>query len=302
MSNHIDLKYLQSFQVLAEELHFRKAAEKLYISQPGLSKQIQHLETQLGVSLLERDRRNVRLTPSGVYLKTRAKFLSGFLEQTISQIKVIEAGLEGEIRIGFVGSAMQKVIPDLIKKCTATFPNINFVFDEMSNKAQLTALQNNQIDLGFVRLKEVPTPITIRPIQTENFALVIPKNHPIKPSSFKSLKQFAKNPFILFSSDYSSAYYNNIMSIFSDAGFEPKVSHKSIHANTIFRLVENGLGVAIVPISLTLDVEKAIDIQVIQLEKIRQQAILSIAWRKDQHFPALEKVMQFLTSLSKPQK
>ncbi len=294
MSNHIDLKYLQSFQVLAQELHFRKAAEKLFISQPGLSKQIQHLEIQLGVSLLERDRRNVRLTPCGVYLKTRATFLSGFLEQTVSQIKIIEAGLEGEIRIGFVGSAMQKVIPELIKKCTASFPTINFVFDEMSNKAQLTALQNNQIDLGFVRLKEVPKPILIRPIQEEQFALVVPKNHPIKPSNFKTIRQLQKEPFILFSSDYSSTYYNNIMSIFSDAEFEPKVSHKSIHANTIFRLVENGLGVAIVPFSLTLDVEKAIAIQVIKLHKIRQRAILSIVWRKDQHFPALEKVMQFL--------
>ena len=294
MSNQIDLKYIQSFQVLAQELHFRKAAEKLFISQPGLSKQIQHLEAQLGVTLLERDRRNVRLTPSGAYLKAQANFLSGFLEQTFSQIKIIEAGLEGEIRIGFVGSAMQKVIPDLIKKCTASFPNINFVFDEMSNKAQLTALQNNQIDLGFVRLKEVPKPIFIRPIHEEQFALVVPKYHSIKPSSFKNIRQLDQEPFILFSSDYSSTYYNNIMSIFSDAGFEPKVSHKSIHANTIFRLVENGLGVAIVPFSLTLDVEKAMAIQVIKLNKIRQRAILSIAWRKEQHFPALEKVMQFL--------
>lgn len=294
MSNHIDLKYLQSFRVLAQELHFRKAAEKLYISQPGLSKQIQQLETQLGVTLLERDRRKVQLTPSGEYLKIRADFLSGFLDQTLSQIKIIEAGLEGEIRIGFVGSAMQKVIPDLIKKCTVNFPKITFILHEMSNKAQLTALQNNKIDLGFVRLQDVTKPISTRPIQKEKFALVIPKNHPIKPSTFKSLHQFEKDPFILFSSDYSSTYYNTIMSIFSDAGFEPKVSHKSIHASTIFRLVENGLGVAIVPISLTLDVEKAIAIQVIQLDKIKQRAILSIAWRKDQHFPALENVIQFL--------
>lgn len=294
MSNQIELKYLQSFRVLAQELHFRKAAEKLYISQPGLSKQIQHLEKQLGVTLLERDRRNVRLTPCGEYLKIKADFLSGFLNQTVSQIKVIEVGLEGEVRIGFVGSAMQKVIPDLIKKCTQNFPHINFVFDEMSNKAQLSALQNNQIDLGFVRLQKVPTPISIRPIQEEKFALVVSKNHSLKSSSFKTIRQFENDPFILFSSDYSSTYYNNIMSIFSDAGFEPKVSHKSIHANTIFRLVENGLGVAIVPLSLTLDVEKAIAIQVIPLNKIKQRATLSIVWRKNQHFPALEKVMQFL--------
>ena len=84
------------------------------------------------------------------------------------------------------------------------------------------------------------------------------------------------------------------MSIFSDAGFSPKVSHKSIHANTIFRLVENGLGVAIVPHSLTLGAALAIDIEIIELHQIRQRALLSIAWKKDRAYPALEKVIGFL--------
>ena len=83
------------------------------------------------------------------------------------------------------------------------------------------------------------------------------------------------------------------MSIFTDASFVPKVSHKSIHANTIFRLVESGLGVAIVPHSLTLGVALAIDIQIIELTCIRQKALLSIAWKKEQHYPALEKVLRF---------
>ena len=152
MSNQIELRHLRTFLILAEELHFRRAAEKLFLSQPGVSKQIQQLEAQLGVVLLERDRRNVRLTPSGVYLKKQVQQLEGFLEATFAHLQSLEAGLEGEIKIGFVGSAMQQVIPTLIKKCNQQHPTIHFVLDEMSNQMQIEAIQRHQIDLGFVRL------------------------------------------------------------------------------------------------------------------------------------------------------
>ena len=294
MSNQIEFRHLQSFLVLAKELHFRRAAEKLFMSQSGLSKQIQHLESQLGVVLLERDRRNVRLTKSGNYLMEQVSFLEGYLNQTFNHLKNIEAGVEGEIKLGFVGSAMQEVIPRLIKKCNAAFPNIHFSLDEMSNQAQIEAIQRYEIDLGFVRLNSAPSAIALQPILQEHFALVIPKGHSIQPSNFKQLRQFKNASFILFSSDYSSNYYNNIMSIFTDAGFTPKVSHKSIHANTIFRLVESGLGVAIVPLSLTKGASLAIDIEVIELKDIPQRAILSIAWKKDRYYPALDKLLSFL--------
>ena len=163
----------------------------------------------------------------------------------------------------------------------------------MANKAQVEAIQRYQIDLGFVRLATVPTDLYLKPIFEEHFSLVVPKNYVIKLEDFEGLHQFEKAAFILFSSDYSSTYYNNIMSIFEDAGFQPKVSHKSIHANTIFRLVERGLGVAIVPHSLTLGVAKSIDIQVIELKKLRQRATLSIIWKKERHFPALEKILRY---------
>ncbi|MFK7980776.1 MAG: LysR family transcriptional regulator [Saprospiraceae bacterium] len=294
MSNQIELRHLQSFLVLAKELHFRRAAEKLFMSQSGLSKQIQHLESQLGVVLLERDRRNVRLTKSGSYLMEQAFFLEGYLKQTFNHLRNIADGVEGEIKLGFVGSAMQEVIPQLIKKCNASFSNIHFSLDEMSNQAQIAAIQRYEIDLGFVRLNSAPSDIALQAILQEHFALVIPKGHPIQTHGFKELRQFENAPFILFSSDYSSNYYNNVMSIFTDAGFTPKVSHKSIHANTIFRLVESGLGVAIVPLSLTKGASLAIDIEIIELKDIPQRATLSIAWKKDRHYPALDKLLSFL--------
>jgi len=294
MSNQVEFRYLHSFKVLAEELHFHKAAEKLYLSQPGLSKQIKHLEEELGVKLFNRSRREVKLTPSGSYLQTQVNFLESFLERTSQHLRNIELGLEGEIRIGFVGSAMQNVIPNLLKKSNESYPNIHFVLDEMSNQAQLEALQAHAIDLGFVRLNKVPKDLQLKPIFEDHFSLVLSKSHAIHSSNFKGIHQFQEEPFILFSSDYSSTYYQNIMSIFTDANFEPKVSHKSIHANSIFRLVESGLGIAIVPHSLTLGMSAAIDIQVIELKTIRQRAVLSIAWKKEMHHPVLGKILGFL--------
>lgn len=294
MNYQTELRHLYSFLVLSEELHYRKAAAKLFLSQPGLSKQIQSLESQLDLSLLERNQRNVTLTPCGVYLKQQVEILDGFLKKTSQKLKNIADGVEGGIQIGFVGSAMQKVIPQLIKNCNSNFPHIHFEFNEMANHSQIEALQKHQIDLGFIRLDNAPNGIHLEPIVEEHFSLVVPKDHSINQKTFKSISQFRDEPFILFSSDYSSTYYSKIMSIFSDAGFYPKGSHKSIHANTIFRLVENGLGVAIVPYSLTLDIGEAIGIKVINLISIPQRAILSIAWNKGKKNPILENVLTCL--------
>lgn len=297
MNYQLELRQLHSFLMLSNELHYRKAAEKLYISQPGLTKQIQHLERILAVQLIERDNRNVRLTAAGIYLKDQIERLDGFLDKTIRRVKNINAGLEGEIKIGFVGSAMQSVIPPIIKRSNKSMPEIHFQLDEMSNQAQINALQKHKIDLGFVRLDSVPEDINIKAIFDEHFSLVVPKHHWIEKKKFKGIHQLIDEAFILFSSDYSSTYYSEIMSIFSDASFSPKVSHKSIHANTIFRLVENGLGVAIVPHSLTKGVEHSIGIKVIELKKIRQRAILSICWRKDFLSPILDNLLEDIFSL-----
>ncbi|MEQ8715157.1 MAG: LysR family transcriptional regulator, partial [Cyclobacteriaceae bacterium] len=110
LSNQIELRHLRYFLAVAEELHFRKAAERLFISQPGLSRQITQLEEMLGVSLFERSKRSVVLTPAGHYLKEEAISLMNRLSVTLERLKSIQSGDEGEVSIGFVGSAMQHVI------------------------------------------------------------------------------------------------------------------------------------------------------------------------------------------------
>lgn len=150
--------------------------------------------------------------------------------------------------------------------------------------------------MGFVRLARVPISLEIKPVFEEGFSIVLPKNHHLTEASFKGMKQLKNENFILFSQAYSPLYFDQVMSICEDAGFTPKVSHKSVHAQTIFTLVEKGLGIAIIPTSL----QKGFDLKVkfIELNKIKQRAQLSVIWKKDNRNPVLKHGIDLLLKRS----
>ena len=133
MSYQFELRHLTYFLAVAEELHFRKAAERLFISQPGLSRQIKQMEEMLEVTLFVRDKRNVKLTPAGMYLKKEVAYIFNHLDFTLKQTKLVDEGISGEVRIGFLGSAMQSVLPDLLIKADEVLPQIQFSLEELSN-------------------------------------------------------------------------------------------------------------------------------------------------------------------------
>ena len=137
MSNQIELRHLTYFLAVAEELHFRKAAEKLFISQPGLSRQIKQMEDILETQLFERNKKKVSLTPAGYFLKKEVEFIFNHLEKVERQLKLVGDGNSGELRIGFLGSAMQKVIPQLLLNIKETYPKVRTSLEELSNFAQV---------------------------------------------------------------------------------------------------------------------------------------------------------------------
>lgn len=288
----MELRHLVYFKAVAEELNYRKAAERLFISQPGLSRQIKQLEELLGVRLFDRDKKHVELTTAGAFLKAEVDFVINHLESTKSQLKLIESGKVGELRIGFLGSASNQVLPDLLRKLNSEQPLISTSLEELSNTIQVEMIQKDKLDLGFVRLATVPDDLEMRPVLRDTFSVVMPQDHPIQKSDFRSLSQFKSESFILFSSDYSSHYFEQIMSICRDSGFSPKIRHKSVHALTIFRLVENGLGVAIVPTSL----QEGYDLKVrfMEIPAIPQFTELSVIWKSANRNPALRNVLPLI--------
>ena len=289
MSYQIEYRHLKYFLAVAETLHFRKAAEKLFISQPGLSRQIKEMEENLGVKLFDRHNRQVKLTAAGLYLKDEITKNLKSLEAILHHAKLLEDGKDGQLNFGYVGSAMQNIIPELMVNFTNDHPNILFSLKEMDNNKQIEGLLSQDIDIGFVRLERVPRGLQIKPILKEPFCLVLPKEHPLTASNFKQLSQLKDEHFILFDPEYSASYYEKVMAIFDDSGFSPIISHNTIHSGSIYKLVENNFGISIVPKSLIDDNNPKI--RFIELNKIPQRTVLSVIWNKDNRNPILNKIL-----------
>lgn len=292
MSYQIELRHIRYFLAVAEELHFRKAAEKLFISQPGLSRQIKILEEELGVVLFERHNRKVILTASGAYLQKEFGNQLNILSQTLKNAKLIHDGKMGELKIGYVGSAMQLVIPNLLLSFEKKQPDILFNLKEIDNHNQVERLLLLDLDVGFARLERVPRTLEIKPVLKEPFCLVLPKNHPITIKSFESLKQFKEESFILFDSNYSESYFEKVMQIFEDCSFTPIVSHNTIHSTSIFKLVENNFGISIIPKSLAQ--KRGYKIKFIELDMIPQKTTLSAIWNAKNKNPILQGFLNLL--------
>ena len=292
MSNRIEWRHLRYFLAVAEELHFGKAAVKLYISQPGLSRQIKQLEGELKTQLFHRDNKKVTLTPAGEYFKKEIQSLSHQFDKIKLNAKLIGAGGIGRVNLSYVGSAMQNVIPKLLLDTRSKFPQIKFGLQELDNAKQIEGLLSQKIDLGFVRLNKVQRDLAIQPVFEDTFSLVLPDNHQLTKRKFKSLDQVKEEPFILFEKEYSSSYYDIVMSIFEDVGFTPIISHTTVHANTIFRLVENNFGISIVPSSLALGYD--LKVKFIELKDIHHRTELSVVWNKKNKNPVLQKILDLI--------
>ncbi len=292
MGYQIELRHIRYFLAVAEDLHFRKAAERLFISQPGLSRQIKQMEDDLGVVLFERHNRKVLLTKAGEYLKKELTINLKTIEHTLNHAKLLNDGKSGDLKFGYVGSAMQQIIPNLLLEFEKEHQNVVVSLKEMDNQKQIDGLLSFDIDLGFVRLDRIPKGLEVKSILKESFCLVLPKEHPIDESNFKSLAQFKKDSFILFDPTYSSTYYEKVMQIFDDSGFSPIISHNTIHSGSIYKLVENNFGISIIPQSLAENYNGKI--KFIELKKIKQKTMLSVVWNSKNRNPILKEIIKLL--------
>lgn len=294
MSNQTELRHLRYFLAVAEDLHFRKAAERLFISQPGLSRQIKQMEEDLEIQLFVRHNRKVALTEAGIYLKAELTQSLKNLNHIFENAKLLQDGKDGHLNFGYVGSAMQNIIPNLLVDFKKEHPNVQFGLKEMDNKKQIDSLLSNDIDVGFVRLDRVPRGLTIKPLLKESFCLVLPKNHSVDKENFKGLHQLKNESFILFDPSYSPSYFEKVMQIFDDSNFTPLVTHNTIHAASIYKLVENSFGLSIVPKSLQHGYN--MKVKFIELKDIPQRTTLSVVWDKNNRNPILKSLLNKITS------
>jgi DNA-binding transcriptional LysR family regulator len=291
----MDIRQLTYFQMVARELHFKKAAQKLFIVQPALSRQIQSLEKELGVLLLERDQRNVALTPAGLYLKeATAPILEG-LRDIAHKVRLVADGLEGELRIGYTGSCVNTVLPRILPRLNEHYPRIQTYLSEMTSSIQLEALRDRQLDIGFLRNPPVNPQMESLLVWREPFYLVLPMSHPLTARRFKSLEQVAGERFILPPRHDGELYHEHILGICEEAGVRPLIAHESTHGNTIVKLVESGLGISILP--ETFKRLYGNTVRFLPLRHTDRQAELTAVWMKQHHNATLGKLLEILAGL-----
>lgn len=291
-TNQLELRLMRYFLVLAENLHYTQSAELLLMSQSALSQQIKQLEAILGVQLFKRTNRKVELTKAGELLIPQANSILKQVDDSLAFWHSQLNGIEGQLTIGFVGSAMYRYLPPIIKAYSTAHSRINLKLEELINKEQLRALENGTIDVGFMRSNSVTSNMHLKLVYTENFSLVLPEDHLLNAQTFTNMGELAEESFILFPNENSPLYYQQILNLCADHGFSPKISHKSIHGPTIFKLVENKMGIAIVPNSLRDEFNYKI--KFIELVNVKHTTSLFAVWKRENENPALH---QFLAQL-----
>ncbi|MBD2781379.1 LysR family transcriptional regulator [Xenorhabdus szentirmaii] len=246
---NIELRHLRYFIAVAEELHFGRAAERLNISQPPLSQQIQSLELNINAKLLVRNNRNVSLTAAGQMFLQEAYQVIAQVEAAAVKAARMQQGELGEISIGFTTTApfMPKVALSL-RQFRERYPDVAIHMHQMNTKQQISPLQTGRIDVGIMRNTLLPDNLEYQLLFKERFVLAVYDGHPLLKYADEgvNLAMLSGYPLVFFERDVGTALYDEIISLLANAGVTPTISQEAGEAMTILGLVAAGLGISIV--------------------------------------------------------
>jgi DNA-binding transcriptional LysR family regulator len=247
----VELRQLRYFVAVAEELHFRRAAERLHISQPPLSQQIRALEDELGLVLLVRTRRRVELTPAGEAFLRDARALLGELQGAVATARRIDAGQAGRLRINFVGSALFSIVPGMVERFRRSRPGVELELRERPTVDQLRAVRAGLADVGLVRPPfEADDALDVRTVLREHTVAALPAGHALAQYRRVPLRRLAAEPLVLFPREQAPGFHDLLIDALTGARAAPRVIQYAPEMLTIIGLVAAGTGVSLVPESV----------------------------------------------------
>ena len=287
----VDLSQLSCFVAVAEELHFGRAAARLCMTQPPLSRQIQLLEHAVGVQLLERNRRGVKLTTAGsVFLPDAMRILSMADKATITARRASK-GETGRITIGFTSVTGLELMPNLVVAAHQALPHIDIVLKEIVSSEQIQELEAHTIDLGFMRSLPARDMLQRERIARESMLVALPATHPLTAHTKISLEDLNGLPFVTYTPTTGNYLHNLVTALLSKHDVQPDFIQHVDESHTILGLVRAGLGVSIVPASTSVLYADKVAFRPIRQESVFAET--SMIWRADASNPALETFRQF---------
>lgn len=246
----MELRHLRYFVAVAEELHFGRAAQRLHVAQPPLSQQIRALEEELQLRLFHRTSRRVELTAEGRVFLEHARGVLAQTERAAEMARAAGRGEAGRIAIGFVASAVYSFVPAILREFRQGRPRVELYCSEMRSVNQLQALQQHELDVGFLRSQVREPGLETIQLWREPFVVVMPVEHPLAGEARVSLADFAKETFLFISRAASPVCHEITSEACRDAGFSPRLGQEVGELQTVLALVAAGLGVSLVPQSV----------------------------------------------------
>lgn len=290
-----DFRQLRYFVAVAEELSFTRASQRLHISQPPLSQQIQALEADLGVRLLDRDKRNVALTEPGRVFLDQARQILAKADEARSQVSQAAAGFSGSLRLAYtVSVTFHPALPQTLLRYGRHAPHVRVILSEMYTEPQFAALLGGELDVGFVR--DMPRheadalALRIDEIDHEPLLLALPSEHPLAGRKKIWLREVADEAFVVQPRELAATLYDRLTHIAAKANFHPLIRQHAQQINGLLMLVAAGMGLALIPASMCT--VSLAGVSYLQLEDPDAFMLLAVASRRDNDSPVLA---QFLS-------
>lgn len=291
------IRQLKYFVAVAEELHFGRAAKRLSITQPPLSFNIKRLEESLNFELFRRNTREVALTSAGKVLYVEAVKILAHVEIAERLVGRAVAGESGSVCIGILGSALLTPIPKRVRAFRDTHPDVSIEITELTSVEQYEALLNEEIDLGIVHPRNLPTRTSVSSTQiySESFMCALHNSHPlaVKRKNIE-LNDLRDEEFILFPRQSAPAYYEKIVALCVSAGFVPRMRHQVRNMLSMTSLVALNFGIALVPTAISKLPTPGVAYR--RLRPVGSDSELHCIWRTDEESPAVLGMLKALRS------
>ena len=250
--NEFSLRELECFIAVAEELSFTRAAERLRLAQPPLSRHIKALEGKLEVELLERSRRHVAITSAGLAFLAEARDILLRLRRAGEMARRTARGETDQVKVGFVSAVLSPELVGVFTRFGKKHPHIRMQLYDLLPSEQLEALARGEIEVGFIGVapEKLPPGLEVTRWREEELLVFLPPNHPLAAKAWVKLAELANEPFVMISAAAAPAYHTYLHRLCLEAGFRPRIVQEAVRAQAVAALTVAGAGVAILPASL----------------------------------------------------
>ncbi len=288
----MDLRHLRYFQAVAEELSFARAARRLHVAQPALSRAVKQLEAMLGASVLERSRHHVRLTPAGAVLLRETIGLLQQLEESLRRVRRTAAGEEGELRLGYIGPPTQPFLGRLLGDYRQLYPLVAIHLEERTPERVWEMVAKGRLSAAITRPVLTHEALGLRTItlREEKLGVVVPRVHPIANRRWIGWNSLARQPLIVLARREGMGLHDAVMAGCRRAGVTPRLAHTPSLIGTVMSYVEAGAGMGVVTESVTAPSPA---LRFVLLKPV-QSVPLVLVWQEDQDTPPVQRFRELL--------